>query len=64
MLLALQAWDASATGAGRFDLGLATQIRQNIEGRFGVPWSDPLRRMEDYVTVVRAVWRSFTEGSP
>lgn len=64
MLLALQAWDASAVGAGRFDLGLATQIRQNIEGRFGVPWSDPLRRMEDYVTVVRAVWKSFTDGSP
>lgn len=64
MLLALQAWDASATGAGRFDLGLATQIRQNIEGRFGVAWSDPLRRMEDYVTAVRAIWRSFTDGTP
>lgn len=64
MLLALQAWDASSVGEGRFDLGLATQIRQNIEGRFGVPWSDPLRRMEDYVTVVRAIWRSFSESLP
>lgn len=64
MLLALQAWDTSATSGGRFDLGLATQIRQNIEGRFGVEWSAPLRRMEDYVTVVRAIWRSFSDGSP
>ena len=64
MLLAIQAWDASAAGGGRFDLGLATQIRQNIEGRFGVAWTDPLRRMEDYVTVVRAIWKSFTDGSP
>ncbi|NDA76721.1 MAG: LLM class flavin-dependent oxidoreductase [Actinobacteria bacterium] len=64
MLLALQAWDASATSGGRFDLGLATQIRQNIEGRFGVSWSDPLHRMEDYVTVVRAIWKSFSDGSP
>lgn len=64
MLLALQAWDASATSGGRFDLGLATQIRQNIEGRFGVSWSDPLVRMSDYVDTVRAIWHSFTTGEP
>lgn len=64
MVLALQAWDASATSSGRFDLGLATQIRQNIEGRFGVPWTDPLRRMDDYVTTVRSIWTSFSDGSP
>lgn len=64
MLLALQAWDLSRMSGGRFDLGLGTQIRQNIEGRFGVHWSPPIARMNDYVTAVRACWHSFATGEP
>ncbi|MBJ7487859.1 MAG: TIGR03617 family F420-dependent LLM class oxidoreductase [Ilumatobacteraceae bacterium] len=64
MLLALQAWDLSLMSGGRFDLGLATQIKQNIEGRFGVPWSSPAERMGDYVAAVRACWNSFSTGEP
>lgn len=64
MLLALQSWDLSKMSDGRFGLGLGTQIRQNIEGRFGVPWSDPIQRMDDYSTVVRACWSSFQNGTP
>lgn len=64
MSIALQAWDLARLGHGRFDLGLGTQIRQNIEGRFGVRWTDPIERMEDYVTTVRACWQSFRTGGP
>lgn len=64
MLVALQSWDLSRSSHGRFDLGLGTQIRQNIEQRFGIPWTDPIERMSDYVTAVRACWHSFSEGSP
>jgi probable F420-dependent oxidoreductase len=64
MILALQAWDLSRESGGRFDLGLASQIRQNMTGRFSVPWTDPIERMSDYVTSVRAIWRSFSDGSP
>lgn len=64
MILALQAWDLSRESSGRFDLGLATQIRPNITGRFGVTWTDPIERMHDYVTSVRAIWRSFATGEP
>jgi probable F420-dependent oxidoreductase len=64
MLLALQSWDLSRMSEGRFGLGLGTQIRQNIEGRFGVPWSDPIQRMDDYSTAVRACWSSFQTGEP
>lgn len=64
MLLALQAWDLARTSGGRFDLGLATQIRQNVEGRFGVEWRPPIARMRDYVTAVRGIWTSFTTGEP
>ena len=64
MLLALQAWDLSQMSAGRFDLGLATQIKQNIEGRFGIPWSSPIRKMNDYVVAVKTAWNSFATGDP
>ena len=64
MLLALQAWDLSQMSSGRFDLGLATQIKQNIEGRFGIPWSSPIRKMNDYVAAVKIAWNSFSTGDP
>lgn len=64
MLLALQAWDLSQMSGGRFDLGLATQIKQNIEGRFGIPWSSPIRKMNDYVVAVKTAWNSFATGDP
>jgi probable F420-dependent oxidoreductase len=62
MLVALQAWDLSRMSGGRFDLGLGTQIRPNVEGRFGVPWRSPVPWMRDYVTTVRAIWHSFSTG--
>ena len=62
MILALQAWDLAAASGGRFDLGLGSQIRPNIEGRFGVGWSPPIGRMADYVESVRSIWHSFTTG--
>lgn len=62
MILALQAWDLAAASGGRFDLGLGSQIRPNIEGRFGVDWSPPIERMADYVESVRAIWHAFTTG--
>jgi probable F420-dependent oxidoreductase len=64
MLLALQAWDLAAASGGRFDLGLGSQIRPNIEGRFGIRWSPPIQWMSDYVTSVRAIWKTFTTGEP
>ena len=64
MLVALQAWDLARMSGGRFDLGLGTQIRQNVEGRFGVPWRPPIAWMRDYVTVVRSAWHSFSTGEP
>jgi probable F420-dependent oxidoreductase len=64
MLLALQSWDLAQMSGGRFDLGLATQIKQNIEGRFGIPWSSPIRKMNDYVVAVKAAWNSFATGAP
>ena len=48
---------------GRFELGLGTQIRQNIEDRYAVPFGeDPIARLGDYVGAVRAAFASFASG--
>ncbi len=63
-LLAYAAWDLSKFSGGRFQLGLGTQIRQNIEERYGVPFGeDPIARLGDYVGAVRAVFASFASGT-
>ena len=62
-LLAYAAWDISRLSGGRFELGLGTQIRQNIEDRYGVPFGeDPIGRLGDYVGAVRAAFASFVSG--
>lgn len=62
MQVALSAWALAAASGGRFDLGLGSQIRQNIEDRYGMPWSAPIARMADYVGAVRAAWEAFQGG--
>jgi probable F420-dependent oxidoreductase len=62
-LLAYAAWDLSKLSGGRFELGLGTQIRQNIEDRYAVPFGeDPVRRLGDYVGAVKAAFAAFTSG--
>jgi probable F420-dependent oxidoreductase len=62
-LLAYAAWDIAKLSNGRFQLGLGTQIRQNIEDRYGVPFGDdPIGRLRDYVGAVRAAFGSFVSG--
>ncbi|BBX91166.1 LLM class F420-dependent oxidoreductase [Mycolicibacterium boenickei] len=64
MLMAYAAWDLAMLSGGRFELGLGTQIRQNIEGRFGMPWSEPRARMADYITALNAIFTAFRTGEP
>ncbi len=62
-LLAYAAWDIAKLSGGRFQLGLGTQIRQNIEDRYGVEFGeDPIGRLRDYVGAVRAAFDSFASG--
>ncbi|MEV6139100.1 TIGR03617 family F420-dependent LLM class oxidoreductase [Nocardia sp. NPDC051990] len=61
-LLAYNAWDLAKFSGGRFELGLGTQIRQNIEQRFGMPWSEPVARIEDYVATLKKLFAAFTSG--
>ena len=61
-LTAYAAWDLARTSGGRFELGLGTQIRQNIEDRFGMPWTDPVARMREYVGALVALYGAFRTG--
>jgi probable F420-dependent oxidoreductase len=64
-LVAYAAWDLAKFSGGRFQLGLGTQIRQNIEDRYAVPFGeDPIGRLRDYVGAVRAAFAAFASGTP
>jgi len=63
MQVALSAWSLAELSGGRFDLGLGSQIRQNVEDRYGMTWSSPVARMADYVGAVRAAWAAFRQGN-
>jgi probable F420-dependent oxidoreductase len=64
MTTAYAAWDLARFSGGRFQLGLATQVRGNMEGRFSVAWSDPAGRLADYLRSMRAIFASFRTGEP
>ncbi len=64
MTLANVAWDLQTVTGGRFVLGLGSQIRPHIEQRFSMPWSRPVERMRELVAGIRAIWRSWEDGTP
>jgi probable F420-dependent oxidoreductase len=61
--VAYAAWDLQSLSGGRFVLGLGTQVKANIVGRFGIEWQPPVARMRDYIGALRAVWTSWQEGT-
>ena len=63
-LVAYSAWDLARFSGGRFELGLGTQIRQNIEERYAMEWSDPIERMADYLGALRSLFDCFSNGGP
>ena len=63
-LVAYAAWDLSILSGGRFELGLGTQIKQNIQDRFGMPWAEPRSRLRDYVGALDALFTAFRSGGP
>lgn len=64
MIMAYSAWDLANHSQGRFQLGIASQVRGNIVGRFSCPWSEPVSRLRDYIESLRAIFHSFQTGEP
>lgn len=60
--LAHQANDLQLISEGRFILGLGTQIRAQIEKRYGVEFDHPVARMKELVGALRAIFATWNEG--
>ncbi len=63
MTLAQTANDLQAASAGRFILGLGSQIKPHIEKRFSMPWSHPAPRMRELILALRAIWACWNDGT-
>lgn len=64
MVVAQTAWDLQEASGGRFELGLGSQVKGNIEGRYGMPWAPPVPRMREYVEALRAIFACWQHGTP
>jgi probable F420-dependent oxidoreductase len=64
MNVALAAWDLQKLSGGRFELGLGTQIKQNVEDRYSARWLPPAAGMREYIGALRAIFHSFRTRAP
>jgi len=63
MVVAHAAWDLQDLSHGRFELGMGSQVRGNIVGRYSTPWSPPVPRMREYVQALRAIFDRWQSGA-
>jgi probable F420-dependent oxidoreductase len=61
--MAYAAFDLQRFSGGRLHLGIGSQVKGQIERRFGMPWTAPAPRMKDYILAMRAVWSCWQEGT-
>jgi probable F420-dependent oxidoreductase len=64
MEMAQTSWDLQDLSAGRFVLGLGTQVKAHITRRFSMPWDRPAARLREYILALRAIWESFQTEVP
>ena len=64
MTVANIAWDLQNFSGGRFILGLGSQIRPHITKRFSMPWSQPAKRMGEFMAALHAIWDSWEGDAP
>jgi probable F420-dependent oxidoreductase len=60
--LAHQAYDLQLLSEGRFTLGLGSQIRAQVEKRYGAAFDRPIARMRDMVGALRAIFATWETG--
>jgi probable F420-dependent oxidoreductase len=64
METAQTSWDLQDLSAGRFVLGLGTQVKAHITRRFSMPWDRPAARLREYILALCAIWESFQTEVP
>src|SRR6201996_9049678 len=62
--LAHQAYDLQLLSRGRFTLGLGSQIRAQVEKRYGASFDRPVARMREMVAALRAIFATWETGVP
>ena len=60
--LAHQAYDLQLLSKGRFSLGLGSQIRAQVEKRYGAEFDRPIARMRELVGALRAIFATWETG--
>ena len=60
--LAHQAYDLQLLSQGRFTLGLGSQIRAQVEKRYGASFDRPIARMRELVAALRAIFATWETG--
>ncbi len=64
MVTAQMAWDLQQLSAGRFRLGLGTQVKGHNELRYSTPWTaGPGPRLREYLECLKAIFASFRDGA-
>lgn len=64
MVTAEVAWELADASAGRFRLGLGTQVQAHIRRRYSAPFDHPGPRLAEYVRAVRACFAAFRGSEP
>ncbi|MGZ4825882.1 MAG: TIGR03617 family F420-dependent LLM class oxidoreductase [Terriglobales bacterium] len=64
MILAYTAWDLQKSSAGRFILGLGSQVRAHNQRRFSVKFEAPGPKLREVVMALRAIWACWQDGTP
>ncbi len=63
MVTAHIAWDLQRASAGRFILGLGSQVKGHNERRFSVKFESPAPKMREIVLALRAIWDCWQNGT-
>ena len=64
MVAAGLAWELAENIAGRFRLGLGSQVKAHVERRYGAAYEPPGPRLRDYVLAVKACLAAFRGEAP
>jgi len=64
MVVAYTAWDIQKASAGRFILGLGSQVRAHNQRRFSVKFESPGPKLREVVLALRAIWECWQKGTP
>lgn len=62
MTVAVASWDLQQLSKGRFEIGIGTQVKGNIEKRYSAYWGSPVPQLREYMQSLRAIFHSFQTG--